>query len=163
MSALVLASLNDALNTIGIRVSAPAGDPAAGDWSISDGRALTRFHDGVVLPAKAPQHAARGPALLAAFQSPNRALAAAATAASNAAATASGLIPPTGFVPPGRRGATRPPAQASTTVAVAANGSGGAAAGGSGSVFSRLGGGAGKEGEDDRTRRLRSQGRYQPY
>lgn len=43
-----LASLNDALNPIGIRVSAPEGGVEGGQWSISDGKSLVRFQDGVV-------------------------------------------------------------------------------------------------------------------
>ncbi len=43
-----LASLNDALNVIGIRITAPGGSVQAGDWSITDGRALMRYFDGVV-------------------------------------------------------------------------------------------------------------------
>eukprot|EP00887_Chlorella_sp_A99_P005879 scaffold1.g5879.t1 len=139
-----LAALNDGLNLLGIRVTAPAGDAAAGDWSISDGRSLARFYDGVVLPAKGPQHTARGQQLLQAFASPNRGLAAAATAASNAAATAAGILPHTGHVPP--------------RVAVAAQQQ--QQNGGGGSVFARLGGAAE---EDARTRRLKAQGRYAPY
>jgi hypothetical protein len=40
----VFRSLNNALAPLGIRVK----DLGAGQWSISDGRSLTRFHDGVV-------------------------------------------------------------------------------------------------------------------
>lgn len=46
--ATTLASMNDALNVLGIRVTAPGGDIRAGEWSITDGRALTRYYDGVV-------------------------------------------------------------------------------------------------------------------
>ncbi|KAL4458479.1 hypothetical protein ABPG75_013344 [Micractinium tetrahymenae] len=100
-NATTLASLNDALNLIGIRITCPSGDVSSGEWSISDGRSLTRFADGVVLPAKGPQHAGRGRQLLQAFNNPNHAQQLAAAAASNAAATAAGILPFTGFVPPG--------------------------------------------------------------
>ncbi|KAL4422173.1 hypothetical protein ABPG77_006862 [Micractinium sp. CCAP 211/92] len=100
-NANTLASLNDALNLIGIRITCPSGDVSGGEWSISDGRSLTRFADGVVLPAKGQQHAGRGRQLLQAFNNPNHAQQLAAAAASNAAATAAGILPFTGFVPPG--------------------------------------------------------------
>ncbi|KAK9809238.1 hypothetical protein WJX72_011898 [[Myrmecia] bisecta] len=89
----VFQTFNDALNLIGIKITALG----PGNWSVSDGKSLTRFADGVVLPGKGPQHAGRGAALLAAFQ--NRE----ATAASNAAAAAAGLLPPdgAGFGTPG--------------------------------------------------------------
>jgi hypothetical protein len=48
MQNVMLASLNDALNTIGIRVTSPSGNVGAGDWSISDGKSLQRYQDGVV-------------------------------------------------------------------------------------------------------------------
>lgn len=98
------------------------------DWSISDGRSLTRFEDGVVLAAKGAQHAGRGRQLLTAFNSPHGAAQAAAMAASNAAATMAGIMPFTGFVPPGVP-ASRPPQAAPR-----------GARGGGGSVFARLGG-----------------------
>ncbi|KAL4859335.1 hypothetical protein ACK3TF_001072 [Chlorella vulgaris] len=134
-----LASLNDALNLIGIRVTCPSGDVRAGEWSISDGRSLTRFHDGVVLPAKGPQQAGRGRQLLVAFNNPHHAQQAAATAASNAAATAAGVLPFLGFIPPGIP-ASRPAAAMQTP----------GRGGGAGSVFSRLGGAQGGQ-------------RYSPY
>lgn len=62
-------SLNDALNLIGVRVTA-TGDIKSGDWSISDGKSLIRFHDGVVVPGKGPQNASRGHALLIALNDP---------------------------------------------------------------------------------------------
>ena len=40
----VFTALNNALTPLGIRVTNPGND----QWSISDGRSLTRFHDGVV-------------------------------------------------------------------------------------------------------------------
>ena len=270
--ATTLASLNDALNLIGIRVTAPGGATSGADWSISDGRSLTRFFDGVVsgaarveratcgaaggcgwrrleacwewclglgratgaastapapldglalqwvmrhvacgrvvpgggvvvrqpsqpskhlcadlgpeglelcgmrtckqvthprasallalwlqmLPAKGPQHAARGRQMLLAFKAPNRGLAAAATAASNAAATAAGILPPTGHRPRGSFPAPGQPVadeqQQQQQEEEQRNGGG---------VFSRLGATAAVD--DDRTRRLRAQGRYLPY
>lgn len=73
-----------------------SGDVLGGEWSISDGRSLTRFADGVVLLAKGQQHAGRGRQLLQAFNNPNHAQQLAAAAASNAAATAAGILPFTG-------------------------------------------------------------------
>ena len=112
-----------------------------GDWSISDGRSLTRFTDGVVLAAKGPHQAQRGRQLLQAFNSPNHAAQAAAMAASNAAATAAAILPFVGFVPPGVP-ASRPRATAP---------GGGGGGGGRGSVFARLGG------------RPQQEERYAPY
>jgi hypothetical protein len=40
----VFTALNNALTPLGIRVTNSGKD----QWSISDGRSLTRFHDGVV-------------------------------------------------------------------------------------------------------------------
>ncbi|GAB4823212.1 hypothetical protein N2152v2_010258 [Parachlorella kessleri] len=153
-----LASLNDALNVVGIRITAPGGAVEGGDWSITDGRALMRYFDGVVIASKGPQHMTRGRQLLQAFQNPNRSAAAAATAASNAAAAQAGIVPNMGYQPQGGAGNR------------------------SSSVFKRLGGrqgssgqnGAGDqdgfgrmqmdEGEDaGRIRRLKAQGRYNPY
>jgi hypothetical protein len=104
-----------------------SGDVRTGEWSISDGRTLTRFSDGVVLAAKGPQHASRARQLLDAWKDPHHAQRAAATAASNAAATAAGVLPFLGFIPPGVPAARPAPVQQ-------------AAGGGRGSVFSRLGG-----------------------
>jgi poly(3-hydroxybutyrate) depolymerase len=124
---------------------------ASGEWSISDGRTLTRFSEGVVLPAKGPAAAARGRQLLLACNSPAHALQAAAAAASNAAASAAGILPFTGFVPPG--------VPASRPAVVSFNGGGRGGAGGGGnrgpSVFSRLGGRAGPQ--------QPQQQRYTPY
>lgn len=89
-----IASMNDALNPIGIRITAPGGDVTTGQWSISDGKSLVRYADGVVLPGKGETQ--RGQQVLEAFQNPNRAVVAAATAASNAMASNAGLLP--GFV-----------------------------------------------------------------
>ena len=112
-----------------------SGDVASGDWSISDGRTLTRIADGVVLPAKGTQHAGRGRQLLQAFNNPHHAQQAAAAAASNAAATMAGIMPFTGFVPPGVPAGR-------ITVVTPMGGGPAAAAGGAHrpSVFARLGG-----------------------
>lgn len=90
-----IASLNDALNCIGIRITAPAGDPSNGEWRISDGKSLTRYTDGVVIPAKGASW--RGQQVLDAFKNPSRGAVAAATAASNATAANMGVLP--GFMP----------------------------------------------------------------
>ena len=58
------------------------GEPNEGKWSVSDGRALQRFSDGVVVPAKGPQAAGRADVLAAAF-SPDAAAAAAEAAAAS--------------------------------------------------------------------------------
>ena len=104
-----------------------SGDVRSGEWSISDGRSLTRFAEGVVLPAKGPQQAGRARQLLLAFNSPNRVQQAAAAAASNAAAAMAGVLPFMGLIPPG--------IPASHPVAAPING-----AAAKPSVFSRLGG-----------------------
>lgn len=146
---VTLASLNDALNLIGIRVTCPGGDVRNDDWSVSDGRTLTRFEDGVVLPAKGPAAAGRGRQLLQAFNNPHHAQQAAAVAASNAAATAAGILPFTGFVPPGI------PASRPLPVGGRGGGRGGGPRNGASSgpsVFSRLGGKAGQQ-----------QDRFAPY
>jgi hypothetical protein len=67
--ATTLASLNDALNPIGISVKTAVKGELGGDWTLSDGKSLVRLTDGVVLPAKGPMHAGRGPLMLQAFQS----------------------------------------------------------------------------------------------
>ena len=85
--------MNDALNCIGIRITAPIGDPKNGEWSISDGKSLTRYVDGVVIPAKGASW--RGQQVLEEFNNPNRG--AAAGAASPAMAGNVGMMP--GFVP----------------------------------------------------------------
>ncbi len=130
--------------------SCRSGDVRNDDWSVSDGRTLTRFEDGVVLPAKGPAAAGRGRQLLQAFNNPHHAQQAAAVAASNAAATAAGILPFTGFVPPGI------PASRPLPVGGRGGGRGGGPRNGSGgggpSVFSRLGGKAGQQ-----------QDRFAPY
>ncbi|KAK9861033.1 hypothetical protein WJX84_008638 [Apatococcus fuscideae] len=87
-SPLLLASMNDALNLLGIRII-EVGE----QWSVSEGKALIRFSDNVVLPSKGQATAHRGQTLLAAFRDPDGKAAAAATAASTAAAAAAGLLP----------------------------------------------------------------------
>ena len=91
-----VASMNDALNPIGIRITVPGGDVTTGEWSISDGKSLVRYFDGVVLPGKGAVQ--RGQQVFEAFKNPNRAVVTAATAASNAMAANAGLLP--GFVNP---------------------------------------------------------------
>lgn len=86
------ASLNDALNLIGIRVIAN-GDVKQGNWSVSDGRTLARFSDGMVLAAKGVLTQNRGEVILQAFKHPHASAALSATAASTAAAAAAGLLP----------------------------------------------------------------------
>lgn len=93
-----LASLNDALGPLGLRVTAVGGDVESGVWSVADGKSLVRFHDGVVLPAKGAAQATRGQQVLQAFANPAWA---AAAQASNAAAAKAGLLPPAGAVQKG--------------------------------------------------------------
>ena len=59
-------SLNDALNPLGIRVTAANDDVEHGQWQITVGKSLVRFEDGVVLPGKGEEH--RGQALYSAFK-----------------------------------------------------------------------------------------------
>lgn len=87
----VFMALNAVLNVVGISITRPKKDD---EWSISDGRSLTRFRDGVVLQCKGPQSAQRGPKIVAAFGGADPSAAAAATAASNAAAAAAGIVLP---------------------------------------------------------------------
>ena len=81
------ASINDALTPLGIKVTAPGGDISTGVWSISGGKSLIRYVDGVVLSGKGDT--GRGQLVADAFRNP---AAAAATAASNAAAMNAGLM-----------------------------------------------------------------------
>lgn len=67
--ATTLASLNDALNPIGISVKTAVKGDLGGDWTVSDGKSLVRLTDGLVLPSKGPMHVGRGPLMLQAFQS----------------------------------------------------------------------------------------------
>lgn len=60
----VFQSLNDALGTLGMRVTAPSGRYDVGDWSISDGRSLQRFADGMKMPAKGVATTGRAQQLL---------------------------------------------------------------------------------------------------
>jgi hypothetical protein len=52
---------------IGIRITAN-GDVSAGNWSVTDGRSLARFADGMLIPAKGAMHLSRGEQVLQAFQ-----------------------------------------------------------------------------------------------
>lgn len=89
--AMTLASFNDVLEAVGVKVSAPEpGRLENSQWLVSDGRSLFRFQDGMTLGSKGPHSATRGPLVLQAFQNPS---AAAATYASNAAAAQVGLLP----------------------------------------------------------------------
>lgn len=114
----VFAALNSALAPLGIRITSASGD----QWSVSDGKSLARFQDGMVgrfsssvmkcphasascaltevgdlkqtLPGKGAASLTRGQLLLAHFKTPGViSAAAAATAASNAAAARAGLMP----------------------------------------------------------------------
>lgn len=86
-------SLNDALSKLGLKVVS-VGPTTAGNWSISDGRTLTRFYDGVVVPSKGMASSSRGRVLLSAFSDPLVEQAAQeASAASTAAAIAAGILP----------------------------------------------------------------------
>jgi hypothetical protein len=62
-----LATMNEALKTVGIKVTVPNDDIKSGEWSITEGKSLTRYHDGVVLAAKGPQMASRGQQLIDGF------------------------------------------------------------------------------------------------
>jgi hypothetical protein len=62
-----LQAMNDSLAAIGIRITAN-GDVSAGNWSVTDGRSLARFSDGMVVPAKGGMHQSRGEQVLQAFQ-----------------------------------------------------------------------------------------------
>jgi hypothetical protein len=133
----VLASLNDALNPAGVRVTAAGGESGDGEWQVSDGRALVRYADGAILAGKGPMHLGRGRAVLDAFH-------AARDGGSGGGGFAFAPPPP----PPPRHGG---------------GGRGGGRGGGGGGapdVFSRLGG---RAEPDDRERRLSRQGRYNPY
>lgn len=88
---MTLASFNDVLAPVGIKVSAPeAGRLEDTQWLVSDGRSLFRFQDGMTLDSKGIHSATRGALVLQAFDNPS---AAAATFASNAAAAQAGLLP----------------------------------------------------------------------
>lgn len=58
----VLNAFNKCLNKFGFKVSAAATDQTA--WSLSDGKRLSRFHDGIVVPAPTPPGPGRGLALM---------------------------------------------------------------------------------------------------
>lgn len=58
----VLNAFNFCLNKIGIKLSASPADQTA--WSISDGKRLSRFHDGVLVPAPVPPGPGRGLAMM---------------------------------------------------------------------------------------------------
>jgi hypothetical protein len=58
----VLNAFNFCLNKIGIKLSASPADQTA--WSISDGKRLSRFHDGVLVPAPTPPGPGRGLAMM---------------------------------------------------------------------------------------------------
>ncbi|KAL6782196.1 hypothetical protein ACKKBF_B39420 [Auxenochlorella protothecoides x Auxenochlorella symbiontica] len=64
----VFRSLNDALAPLNMRVTAPSGRWDIGDWSVSDGRALLRFQDGMKLPPKGPAAASRAQLMLDGFK-----------------------------------------------------------------------------------------------
>lgn len=51
-------------------VVASQGDVTQGDWTVSDGRSLMRFQDGLVVPNKGMFTANRGTILLEAFDQP---------------------------------------------------------------------------------------------
>ncbi|KAF6256550.1 hypothetical protein COO60DRAFT_1528627 [Scenedesmus sp. NREL 46B-D3] len=126
-SAGMLDALNAGLEPLKIAVKASGPDPATAAWSVSDGRGLLRFQDGMAVPAKGHLTAGRAMVLLQAFSAGgSKAAAAAAQEASKQAAIAAGILP-----------------------ATAAGGAGAAAA---------------AEGPDAaQIRRLKAQGRYQPY
>ncbi|KAK9906370.1 hypothetical protein WJX75_000703 [Coccomyxa subellipsoidea] len=154
----VFKALQRALTAVGVRLS----DLGNEQWSLSDGRSLTRFTDGVVLPGKGGMSASRGKLLQAHYKTPGAAsAAAAATAASNAAAAAAGLIPsgPPSAAPGGFNGV-------GSGFNGAANGYGMDAPGFPGEWqqggYSN-GGRPGSGKTPPNMRRLQAQGRYHPY
>lgn len=126
-SAEMLAALNAALAPIKIAIKTPGPDPTT--WSVSDGRGLMRFQDGMKIPAKGHLTAGRAMVLMQAFSGgSSKAAAAAAQEASRQAAIAAGILPAAAPAGPG------------------------------------AGDGAPAEGPDAaQIRRLKAQGRYQPY
>lgn len=84
-----LAAMNAALSHIHMSVK-QVGD----NWSVSDGKGLSRFADGMKLPAKGPLTAGRAMVLLQALTAgPSKAAATAAQQASTQAAIAAGIVP----------------------------------------------------------------------
>lgn len=91
----MLRALNEALTKIELKV-VPVGDPAEGNWNVSDGRSLVRFYEGMIVPSKGPVTASRARRLMGALSESGRAAAAAAAAASTSAAVAAGIMPVNG-------------------------------------------------------------------
>lgn len=58
----VLHAFNSCLNKFGFKVSAAPTDETA--WSLSDGKRLSRFHDGIVVPPPNPPGPGRGLAMM---------------------------------------------------------------------------------------------------
>lgn len=86
-----LAAMNAALSHINMSVK-QVGE----NWSVSDGKGLVRFADGMKLPAKGPLTAGRAMVLLQALTAGrSKAAATAAQQASTEAAIAAGLMPRT--------------------------------------------------------------------
>lgn len=59
----------------------PQGDVTLGDWTVSDGRSLVRFQDGLVIPHKGQFTSNRGALLLEGYAHPGGWAGAAAEAA----------------------------------------------------------------------------------
>lgn len=96
-----LDALNCVLSHLGMSVKA-SGPADAGAWSLSDGRRLQRFADGMSVPPRGPTTAGRAMVLLQAY-APGAAKGAVAAAqqASMQAAIAAGLLPGAGSQPGG--------------------------------------------------------------
>lgn len=84
-------SMNDALNTFGMKLVHNEADPS--EWTVSDGKVfLKRYEDGMIIPAGQAGRG-RGLALLKASGDPSATAAVQATEASDAAALAAGIVP----------------------------------------------------------------------
>jgi len=155
---ITLKAMQTALKPLGMTVTEINRE--TGEWSVTDGRSLVRFTDGVTVPAKG-RGAGRGQAVLSAFNDPNALAAQAATAASNAAAAALGIS----VSPPAPRGHGR--GANAANAAAAAWGRGGVGRGRGGAAlpvwWAAAPAAAAASGGPDLVRRQRAKGRYHPY
>ena len=109
------------------------GEVEEGNWNVSDGRSLQRFEDGMVVPAKLPVMAARGRLLLRSYN----VAPAATTAQAKASAASTAAAVKAGILPAAAAGVGNGEQQ--------------------GEEEQR------ENAEEARKRRLKAQGRYQPY